>query len=146
MEFSRRIKLNIPDISEIYHFHYLNGGQGFLLVGNSTQASGKSNVPYKETDFSGGNMDMVEWTAFDLSAGIKTGSNKVGVSTGLAKRFLYIVPRGKKELDLEGTDYPGMPGTIEISILLTKMINPDLIYHYRASPFLGRNRYKDNFQ
>ena len=80
----------------------------------STQASGKSNVPYKESDFSGANMDMVEWTAFDLSAGIKTGSNTAGVSTGLSKRFLYIVPRGKKELDLEGTDYPGIPGTLNI--------------------------------
>jgi len=78
------------------------------------RAEGKSKIAYKETDFSGSNMNMVEWTAFDVSLGVKTGDKKVGVSAGLTKRFLYIVPPGKKELHLEGTDIPTLPDTLTV--------------------------------
>jgi outer membrane protein OmpA-like peptidoglycan-associated protein len=77
-------------------------------------AEATTSIPYRETDFSGARMDMVEWTAFDISAGIKTGNNKIGVSSGLTKRFLYIVPRGKHELELEGLDTPSLPDTLTI--------------------------------
>jgi hypothetical protein len=85
-----------------------------IATGQTIEATSKKTIYYRDTDFSGADIEITEGKILEIPVSGTSGDTKVGTKAGIGGSVILIDTQGQKTLTLEQDLQFSLPDTIEI--------------------------------